>query len=66
MSDRDLKTEIAHELYIALETLGASPELLGIIGSWGDTYDDQDVLDDLKRFNAACSIFARSMTRDNA
>jgi hypothetical protein len=36
----DLKCEIAHEIYQALEKLDASPELLGIIGIWSDWEGD--------------------------
>jgi hypothetical protein len=57
MPDLDLKPAVAQELYQALEKLGASPALLGVIASWGDTYTDADVLDDLRRFNAQGTIF---------
>ena len=42
---------IAGEIYLAIEKLGGSPELLSIIGSYGDTLDDQDVLDALRLYN---------------
>ncbi len=44
--------QIAGEIYIALEDLGAGPELLAIVGSWRDTLPDQDVLRMLKDYNA--------------
>lgn len=42
---------IGRELYIAAEALGASPDLLAIIGSYGDTLTNSDVLDSLKLYN---------------
>jgi len=44
--------EIVREIYKALEELKAPPLLLGIIGSWGDTLGDADVLAALKSWNA--------------
>ena len=44
--------KIAGELYKAIDALGGSPDLLSIIGSYGDTLDDQDVLDALVSYNA--------------
>ena len=41
------------DLYQKLETLGANRELLAIVGSWGDTLDDEEVLVLLKGWNAA-------------
>lgn len=48
----DLKPKIAGELYKAIEALGGSTDLLAIVGSYGDTLDDQDVLDALISYNA--------------
>ena len=48
----DLKAQIAHELYRALQSLGADNELLSVVGSYGDTLDDDDVLALLKNWNA--------------
>lgn len=36
--------EIKNEIYKAFENLGQSYKLLGIIGSWMDTLDDEDIL----------------------
>jgi len=47
----DLKTQIAHELCRAFRSLGADWELLSVVGSYGDTLDDDDVLALLKRWN---------------
>lgn len=54
---REPGPQIIRALYIALENLGAPPELLGEIGSWGDGEDDVDVLDGLRLFNRTGSIF---------
>jgi hypothetical protein len=43
--------KIVNEIYRALEKLGADPMLLGIIGSWGDTLSDQEVLTALWKWN---------------
>jgi hypothetical protein len=59
----DLKPEIAAEIYKALEKLGASPELLGTVGSYGDTLTDEAVLADLKRFNEKGTIFDEVICR---
>jgi hypothetical protein len=47
----DFKAEIAHELYVALERLGADEELLAVVGSWRDTLSDEDALLMLREFN---------------
>ena len=44
--------KIVGELYKAIEALGGSPDLLSIIGSYGDTLDDQEILDALVTYNA--------------
>ena len=43
-----IEMEIRAEIYRAFEELGADKRLLGIIGSWGDTLEDIEVLDLLK------------------
>ena len=50
-TSEEIRLAIVHEIYIALERLGASPELLGAVGSWGDTLSDQDALDSLRFHN---------------
>jgi hypothetical protein len=62
-NDNDPKAAIAQEIYNALEKLGAGPELLGIVGSYGDTLEDTDVLDMLKRFNQTGSMFDEVICR---
>jgi hypothetical protein len=54
MPSADIKPEIAAK---ALEKLGASPELLGTVGTYGDPLTDEVVLADLKRFNEKGTIF---------
>ena len=44
--------KIVDEIYTALEGLNAPPLLLGIIGSWGDTLTDEEVLAALRSWNA--------------
>lgn len=51
---------IAKELYRALERLDADPELLCIVGSWGDTLDDGEVLELLKAWNESGKILHTS------
>jgi hypothetical protein len=52
---KDIKSEIAAELYAAFKKLGAKPDLLRIIGSYGETMDDYWVLGMLKQWNAGKS-----------
>jgi hypothetical protein len=56
----NMKAQIAHELYRALQSLGADNELLSVIGSYGDTLDDDDVLALLKSWNARALPVART------
>ncbi len=46
---------IKTEIYRALVLLGAKSDLLGTIGSLGDTLSDEDVLSGLKVWNEATS-----------
>lgn len=50
------KTAIADELVVALKRLGADPELLSIIGSYGDTLSDEEVLQLLRDWNATGKV----------
>ena len=38
---------IIREIYEAVERFGGSRELLAVIGSWGDTLSDEEVLEAL-------------------
>lgn len=52
MAENDIKTEIATELYKALQPLGAKSDLLQWIGSYGDNRTDEEVLEGLRKWNA--------------
>ena len=52
MTQPHLKAQIAKELYVAMERLGADPDLLSIIGSYGDTLTDEEILALLREYNA--------------
>jgi hypothetical protein len=43
--------QLAAQIYIAMERLGADDELLSIIGSYGDTLDNTEVLARLEHYN---------------
>ncbi len=47
----ELAPKFASELYRAFQKLGASADLLSIIGSYSDTLDDAEVLDLLQDYN---------------
>lgn len=47
------KSRIAGELHEAARKLGAKSDLLSIIGSYGDTLNDDEVLDALRQWNEA-------------
>lgn len=48
-----LRADIKAEIYRALVLLGAGSDLLGSVGSWGDSLPDEDVLAGLCAWNAA-------------
>ena len=57
--------EIIIELHRAISALGADPELLATVGSWGGNLEDEQVLEKLKAWNAVkgkliASIFKAS------
>jgi hypothetical protein len=52
MEHLTIEQQIRAEIYCAFELLGADRELLGTIGSWGDTLDDVEILRLLKEWNA--------------
>ncbi|SAH65991.1 hypothetical protein [Enterobacter bugandensis] len=51
MSDEAMKMALAKQLTIALQNLGAPVELLCIVGSYGDTQTDSDILEMLEQHN---------------
>jgi hypothetical protein len=53
----DLSGQIKNEISVALERLGAQPQLLAVVGSWGDTLDDETVLQLLREWNAGTFRF---------
>ncbi|EKD2464174.1 hypothetical protein OQ939_002349 [Escherichia coli] len=51
MSSEAMKMALAKQLTIALQNLGAPVELLCIVGSYGDTQADSDILEMLEQYN---------------
>ena len=52
MSDSErMKMSLAKQLTIALKNLGAPTELLFVLGSYGDTQSDEDILEMLEQYN---------------
>lgn len=51
MTDEAMKMALAKQLTIALQNLGAPVELLCIVGSYGDTQTDSDILEMLEQHN---------------
>jgi hypothetical protein len=47
----DLTRQISKELYEAIKSLRGGMELLSIVGSYGDTLDDDEVLSQLRAWN---------------
>lgn len=43
--------QITQEIYRAMESLGAQSDLLGIVGSWGDSLPPERVLSMLRAWN---------------
>jgi hypothetical protein len=60
LDGEETKAAIARELYLAMGKLGAPPALLALIGSYGDTLDDGDVLTYL-RANNDTGTYCRSI-----
>jgi hypothetical protein len=55
----EINREIVRELYRSLVLLGADNDLLGTVGSWGDSLPDEDVLANLQGWNEATLSEAR-------
>jgi hypothetical protein len=51
-SPQNVKLGIVRQLYVALEKLGADPELLSIIESWYDTLNDAEILTLLRLYHS--------------
>jgi hypothetical protein len=54
MSEIDLK--IINEIYTILEKLNANDELLSVIGSWKDTLEDEQILNELVKINNSIEV----------
>ncbi len=54
--DDKLRVQIANEFYTTLEQLSADPELLGVVGSWRDTLNDEEILEHLRSFNRSGKV----------
>lgn len=52
-SVKDINADIKNEISLALEILGADRQLLGIVGSWGDTLSHREILRLLREWNAS-------------
>ena len=50
-AEDEMKAAIAAELVEALRKLGAKSDLLGLVGSYGDSKSDERVLEALRRWN---------------
>jgi hypothetical protein len=57
--------KIVRELYKAADELKASPCLLGVIGSWGDTLNDDEILSSLQRHNEMGECFMPDVSVKN-
>ncbi|HKF02495.1 MAG TPA: hypothetical protein VKB49_09270 [Candidatus Sulfotelmatobacter sp.] len=51
MEHLTIEQQISSEIYRAFELLGADRELLAVVGSWGDTLNDEEILTYLKEWN---------------
>lgn len=51
MSNEEMKMALAKQLIIALQNLNAPLELLCVVGSYGDTQTDSDILEMLEQYN---------------
>jgi len=51
MESESIISQIITEVYRAMKGLGAPPVLLGILGAWGDTMTDEEVLIALRDWN---------------
>lgn len=57
--------KILRELYKAVDELGGSPCLLAMIGIWGDTLDDDEILAGLVRHNEMGECFIPDVSNFN-
>lgn len=53
----EIDTKVKDEICKMFHKLGASIELLAVVGSWHDTQDSDDILVMLKKLNSDASIW---------
>ncbi|WP_353646233.1 hypothetical protein [Mesorhizobium sp. WSM2239] len=53
------RIDMASELCTALAALDAPRELLEIVGSWGDTMDDDETLRHLRSYNQSGTFYSK-------
>jgi hypothetical protein len=51
MSGDRMKGDIAYQIYVSMKDLNAPPGLLSIVGSYGDTLSDEEILSLLRAYN---------------
>jgi len=56
-----IHNKINRQIYLAMEKLGADPELLSIIGSYGDSQSDADILEMLEQYNENGTCIAKTI-----
>lgn len=57
----EISHRILHQINKALENLGGSIELLCIVGSYGDTQEDEDILEMLEQYNSQGTTIAETI-----
>jgi hypothetical protein len=62
MEPTDLQESLAHEIYRAMQRLGAPAKLLGIVGSWGDTLSEREVVEMLRIWNDTADAGAKQLS----
>ena len=55
MNETDLK--IIEQINIILEKLNANSEILSVVGSWKDTLEDEEILNELIEINKSDVLF---------
>lgn len=60
-----IQAAIVREIYRAMEKLEAPPKLLGVVGSWGETLSDEDVLKMLRTWNEGGRLDLQPPTKPN-
>jgi hypothetical protein len=58
-----VNSEVVSEIYKAMEKLGAGSDLLGIVGSWGDSLPESQVLSMLRSWNEATELLLKAEVR---